>query len=52
MRSRALLALTIAPVLWAQQPLIPHIGYVYPAGGRVGTKFEVTVGGQSLDGVD
>ena len=26
----------------------PHIGYVYPAGGRQGTSFEVTVGGQYL----
>ena len=29
----------------------PHIGYVYPAGGRQGTTFEVRVGGQFLDGV-
>lgn len=28
----------------------PHIGYVFPAGGRVGTTVEVTVGGQYLDG--
>jgi hypothetical protein len=28
----------------------PHAGYVYPAGGRQGTSFEVTVGGQSLNG--
>jgi hypothetical protein len=27
---------------------LPHIGYVYPAGGRPGTSFEVTVGGQYL----
>ena len=30
---------------------MPHAGYVYPAGGRQGTTFEVTVGGQFLDGV-
>ena len=29
----------------------PHIGYVFPAGGRVGTTFRATVGGQHLDGV-
>lgn len=29
----------------------PHIGYVYPAGGKQGTMFEVTVGGQFLEGV-
>ncbi len=29
----------------------PHIGYVYPAGGRQGTTFQVTVGGQHLAGV-
>ena len=29
----------------------PHIGYVYPAGGRQGTAVETTVGGQHLDGV-
>ena len=29
----------------------PHIGYVYPAGGRQGASFQVKVGGQLLDGV-
>jgi hypothetical protein len=29
----------------------PHLGYVYPAGGRQGTTFQVTVGGQHLTGV-
>jgi uncharacterized coiled-coil protein SlyX len=32
-----------------QQP--PHIGYVFPAGGRQGSEFEVRVGGEFLDGV-
>ncbi len=32
------------------QQQIPHIGYVYPAGGRQDTTFEVTVGGQFLTG--
>ena len=31
------------------QDRVPHIGYVYPAGGRQGTTFLVTVGGQYLD---
>ena len=39
-------------VLTAQQVIpTPHVGYVYPAGGRPGTTFEVTVAGQYLDGV-
>lgn len=43
--------LTAAPPAWAQQQKRnPHIGYVYPAGGRQGTTFEVTVGGQYLAG--
>jgi len=29
----------------------PTIGYVYPAGGRQGTKFEVALAGRFLDGV-
>ena len=29
----------------------PHIGYIYPAGGRRGTTVEVSVGGQHLSGV-
>ena len=33
----------------AQLPT-PHIGYVYPAGGRQGTTIQVAVGGQYLDG--
>jgi len=31
---------------------LPHIGYVYPAGGQRGTTFEVTVGGQYLEKVN
>lgn len=30
------------------QPLPPHIGYAYPAGGRQGTTFTMSVGGQNL----
>ena len=29
----------------------PHVGYVYPAGGRRSDAFEVTIGGEFLDGV-
>jgi hypothetical protein len=29
-----------------------YIGFVYPAGGQQGTTFQVTLGGQSLEGVD
>ena len=39
------------PAARGQQPA-PHIGYVYPAGGRQGTDFQVTVGGQFLNGVN
>ena len=48
-----LVALLIAtPSAWAQVLRNdPHIGYVYPAGGRVDTSVQVTVGGQYLDGV-
>ncbi|MHB8974905.1 MAG: COG1470 family protein, partial [Pirellulaceae bacterium] len=31
---------------WAQND--PHLGYVYPAGGQIGTEFTATVGGQYL----
>ena len=55
-----LLALSLAVLLrrprrrLAQQAAAsePRIGYVYPAGGQQGTTFEVTVGGQFLDGID
>ncbi|MFB3896379.1 MAG: hypothetical protein ACE14V_08765 [bacterium] len=30
----------------------PNIGYVYPAGGQLGTSFQIKVGGQFLNGVD
>jgi len=39
----------IAPAVQAQQAA-PHLGYVYPAGGRQGTTFQVKIGGRSLDG--
>jgi hypothetical protein len=45
-----LLIVLIAPAVQAQ-PTAPHLGYVYPAGGRQGTTFQVRIGGRSLDGV-
>jgi len=41
--------LAVAPTARAQ-PAPPRVGYVYPAGGRQGTTFQVTVGGQRLEG--
>jgi hypothetical protein len=41
--------LVVSPSAWAQDG--PHIGYVYPAGGRQGTVVEASVGGQRLSGV-
>ena len=45
------LALVVAQNTWAQQAA-PHIGYIYPSGGRQGTTFQVIVGGQNLDNTD
>ncbi len=44
--------LAVAPFVQAQQQQLgaPHLGYVYPAGGRQGTIFQVRIGGRSLDG--
>ena len=42
------LLLSVTPDAFSQQP--PRVGYVYPAGGRQGTTFQVTVGGQFLEG--
>ena len=39
--------LTALPVAQAQK-ITPHAGYVYPAGGKQGTKFQVVIGGQYL----
>ncbi len=30
----------------------PHIGYLYPAGGQQGSTFDITAGGQYLQGAD
>lgn len=40
--------LAAATALWAQQQTTPHVGYVFPAGGRQGTSFQVKLGGQYL----
>jgi len=42
------LLLAFASSTWAQRP---HIGFVYPAGGQMGTTFPIRIGGQGLDGV-
>ncbi len=39
----------LLPAIRAQE-FVPHIGYVYPAGGRQGATFQVVVGGQRLGG--
>ncbi len=40
----------VGPAPWAcAQPLGPRIGYVCPAGGRQGTTFQISVGGQYLN---
>lgn len=47
-------ALLVPLVLHAQAPGVrsgPRIGYAYPSGGKQGTTFTVTVGGQFLEGV-
>lgn len=45
----ALAACLLAFSAWAQ-PATPHLGYVYPAGGRQGTTFQLVAGGQFLNG--
>jgi hypothetical protein len=42
-----LVFLLAIPVAFGQQGA-PHLAYVYPAGGKVGTTFQLTVGGQFL----
>jgi hypothetical protein len=45
----ALLGLLAFAFAVPAQPTSPHIGYVYPAGGRQGAVFQVAVGGQFLN---
>lgn len=45
--------LCLAPRLAAQpqnQRTPPHLGFAYPAGGKIGTTFTVSIGGQNLNG--
>ena len=46
MKKTFLLFLLSACAAWCAE--LPHIGYLFPAGGVPGTTFEVTVGGQYL----
>jgi hypothetical protein len=49
-KALATLLALLSIVPWGlAQPLPPHIGYVYPAGGRQGTTTELAVGGQYLN---
>ncbi len=52
---RAVGALLLIPLLCpatlAQRGGVPDIGYVYPAGGQLGTQVTVTIGGMALDDV-
>ncbi len=61
-RRQGVLSLGILAIFWGLWGLVqaqqvpsgmrlPHVGYVYPAGGQVGTEFDVTIGGQYLDGI-
>lgn len=53
-RSRLMMAWGLAILLisssaaWAQE-IRPQLGYIYPAGGRQGTTFQITLGGRYLD---
>ena len=38
----------LLPVLGALAQQAPHLAYFYPAGGRVGSTFQIVVGGQAL----
>lgn len=54
LQTRVMLCLAVLFVhvsgAWAQDRL-PNVGYIYPAGGRRGSSFKVTIGGQFLKGV-
>ncbi|MGC8888240.1 MAG: hypothetical protein ACP5MG_13900 [Verrucomicrobiia bacterium] len=41
----------VATMTAPAQEISPHIGFVYPAGGKQGSTFEVTIAGQFLRGV-
>lgn len=54
-KSGSLVAALVATVLFSAaahaQQFKSYVGYVYPAGGQIGTTFRVKLGGQGLDGV-
>lgn len=50
MKVLALLFLLLATRVCGQE-IAPRIAYIYPAGGKIGTTFELTAGGQYLRGV-
>lgn len=55
MTQRGLVALMLLCGAWASaqtQRRDPHIGYIYPAGGQIGTVVYATLGGQNLRAVD
>lgn len=56
MRSNVLCLPILVPALLLSSALSAraqaYIGFAYPAGGQQGTTFQITLGGQSLDGVD
>jgi hypothetical protein len=41
-------AIVLATISTARAQNLPHLGYVYPAGGRQGATFQVVMGGQFL----
>ncbi|MBE0541302.1 MAG: PPC domain-containing protein [Verrucomicrobia bacterium] len=45
-----ILLLSLALAVTANAQNLPRIGYVYPAGGQQGANFQITLGGQFLDG--
>ena len=45
-------ACLLAGCLNARADQSPHVGYVYPAGGQVGTTYQVTIGGQRIEAVE
>ena len=49
LRSLLVISACLFAAATVQAQRVPRIGYVYPAGGRLNTSFEVVVGGQGLD---
>lgn len=49
-RWSSIMAMVVFAAAVQAQQVDPRLGYVYPAGGRRGETFRVTIGGQRLDG--